>query len=150
MRDTTIDTLSMRSINNRITDQFRDYCKLLGDVVGSGGLIEPSQIHQVYDQNTDGKKAYAKGKIVFRNGMDRLEYLLDHRNQVASVVGVSDADDIFRDRRDLGKIKNYLSKLQTSYDMGDVDLPMQMYISKHDDNIGDLNSLADWQDYIMT
>ena len=66
---------------------------------------------------------YPKGSIAFKNGIDKLEYLLSHREQVAKAIGVS-ADDIFRNRRNVRHMEEYISLMEGKYEFGDVSKKM--------------------------
>ena len=138
----------MRSINNELTYLFKDYSMILNKILGDE-LIGNSQIRQVYSDSDGVFKTYAKGQIAFKNGIDQLKYLLDHRSSVSKLIGVS-SQKIDEDKRDLAKVKEYLNRLRIVCEMGDVKAPLQMYISKYDGNIGGLDSHSDWIDYILT
>lgn len=77
-----------------------------------------------------------------------MQYLLNHRDEVSKVIGV-DSYDIYQSRRDIGKTKENLAKLLSKCELGDSERPVQMYISRHDDNIGGLDSETDWVPYIL-
>ena len=143
-----INRLDMRSINNELTYLFQKYSMVLNKIVGDE-LIGNSQIREIYAEDNGVYKEYSKGQIRFKNGIDTLRYLLDHRASVAKLIGVS-AEEINENKRNLAKVKDYLNKLRGVCEMGDVSSPLQMYISKHDGNIGGLDSSADWIDYILT
>ena len=138
----------MRSINNELTYLFQTYSMVLNKILGDE-LIGSSQIREIYAEQSGVFKEYSKGQIAFKNGIDKLRYLLDHRASVSKLIGVS-AQDINKNKRNLPKVKDYLNKLQGVCEMGDVQHPIQMYISKHDGNIGGLDSHTDWVDYILT
>lgn len=138
----------MRSINNELTYLFQKYSMVLNKIVGDE-LIGNSQIREIYAEDNGVFKEYSKGQIAFKNGIDKLRYLLDHKVRVSSLIGI-DADKIDNDKRELAKVKDYINRLQGVCEMGDVQYPIQMYISKHDDNIGSLDSHTDWVDYILT
>ena len=140
-------SINIHSINNKLSQLFQRYSSTIGKIDGTE-LIGYAQVKQV--QDLEGISIhYGKGKIVARNGMDRLDFLLDHRAEVANAIGVS-SSEIFTNRRDLGKISEYLAKLDMKYDVGSIQDDMQLYISKHDDNVGSLDSQKDWIDYILT
>ena len=40
--------------------------------------------------------------------------------------------------------------MENKYDLGNVDDPLQMFISKHSDNVSQLDCLPDWTDYVIT
>lgn len=101
-------------------------------------------------QDTDGLSVeYAKGQIVVRNAMDKLQFLIDNRKAVGRIIGV-DGVDIYKNRRNIGAISEYLHQLSKSYDLGDQTQDMQIYISKRDSNVENLDSQLDWTDYILT
>ena len=74
-----------------------------------------------------------------KNGVDRLNYLIEHKEAVAEAIGV-DASYIQTNRRDLGKMYQCLAKMDGKYDIGDISSQMQIYISRTDDNIQSLDS----------
>lgn len=45
---------------------------------------------------------------------------------------------------------NFLRILDSKYEIGDPSLDMQMYISRHDGNVSNLDLTMDWIDYILT
>jgi len=104
----------------------------------------------VYSFNGDGTyKEYSKGQVVFKNNLDKIGYIVEHASQMSSLMGISFKE--FNDnKRDLGKMKKYLSILESSREIGNPSLPMQMYISRHDNNVGSTTAHEDWVDYIMT
>ena len=88
---------------------------------------------------------------MFKNGIDSLQYMLDHKESVAKMIGLKGGgSEIFENRRDFGKTSEFLSRMNGAYELGNVDHPMQMYVSKVNGNVSELNSLGNWQDYIMT
>lgn len=143
-----INRLDMRSINNELTKLFQSYSMILNGILGDE-LLGNSQIRKLYSEQNGVFKEYSKGQIAFKNGIDQLRYLLDHKASVSKLIGVSEKD-IDENKRDLAKVKDYLNKLRNVCEMGDVQYPMQMYISRHDGNIGGLDSHSDWVDYILT
>lgn len=92
---------------------------------------------------------YSKWQIKLKGGIDNLKYLLDHRQTISKLIGV-DAEDIDKNKRNLASAKDYLYRLQSNYELGNPQDPIQIYISKHDNNIGSLDSGSDWVDYILT
>ena len=82
---------------------------------------------------------FDKGRIVVKNGVDRLNYLIEHKEAVAEAIGV-DSSYIQTNRRDLGKMYQCLAKMDGKYDIGDISSQMQIYISRTDDNIQSLDS----------
>ena len=50
----------------------------------------------------------------------------------------------------MSKVKDYLNKLQSVCEIGYAQDSMQLYISRHDGNIANLDSSSDWVDYILT
>ena len=147
-KETLINRLDMRSINNELTKLFQTYSMVLNKILGDE-LIGNSQIREIYTEQSGVFKEYSKGQIAFKNGIDKLRYLLDHRARVSKLIGVS-SYDIYNNKRELAKVKEYINRLQGVCEMGDVQYPIQMYISKHDGNIGNLDSHTDWVDYILT
>ena len=65
-------------------------------------------------------KEYSKGQIVFKNGIDHLQYILSHKDMVANLIGV-ESDDIRKNRRKLHKVKDYINRLQSVCEIGDKD-----------------------------
>ena len=143
-----INRLDMRSINNELTYLFQKYSMVLNKIVGDE-LIGNSQIREIYAEDNGVFKEYSKGQIRFKNGIDTLRYLLDHRASVAKLIGVS-AEDIKDNKRELAKVKDYLNRLRGVCEVGDMQSPIQMYISKKDGNIGGLDDHSNWVDYILT
>ena len=143
-------SLSMRTINATVANMFKDYLNILDRVQG-GGLVGNIQTKLVYADEDSTVKEYGKGEIKFKNGIDTLKYLLDNRDSVSKIIGVS-SQDIYNDRRNYTKTKEHLAKLLGSVEMGDANSPMQMYISKMDGNIVgmDGNNQLHWQDMIVT
>jgi hypothetical protein len=118
--------------------------KILGDE-----LISGSQIREMYSNETGVFKEYSKGQIAFKNGIDSLRYLLDHSEKVSSLIGV-ESSEITENKRNLAKVKEYLNRLRGVCEIGNVQDPIQMYISRHDANTESLDSKNDWADYILT
>ena len=112
-------------------------------------LIGNSQIREIYTNYNGVFKEYSKGRIFVKNGINELEYLLSHRKVVSRLIGV-DSAEIWNNKRNLAKVKDYLNKLRNVCEIGSISDPMQIYISKHDGNIANLDSLQDWTDYILT
>jgi len=90
-----------------------------------------------------------KGAIKVKNGVDKFQYLMRHTQKVASDLGL-DANGIYNNRRDFGKISEVLRKMDVMFDLGDVKRQMQLYISKQDNNVSSLDNEDMWVDYIMT
>lgn len=125
-------SLNMRSINNELTALFQRYSMVLNKVTGNE-LIGNSQIREIFTNQDGIYKEYAKGQIKFKHGIDKLRYLLDHRTSVSKIIGVS-SKDINDNKRNIAKVKEYLKRLESAYELGNTDSNMQMYISKHDGN----------------
>lgn len=140
-------TLNLRSINLELTQYFQRYSIALNKIMG-GELFGRTQTRQIKDVNGIPVE-YGKGRIVFKNSIDKLKYLLSHRDQVAEAIGVT-SSEIYSNRRNIQYITKCLSSQEDKFDLGDVGSEMQMYISKHDNNIGNLDSQQDWIDYILT
>ena len=87
--------------------------------------------------------------MLFKNGIDKFKYLLDHRDKVASQIGVT-SDELYKNRRNMKAVIEYMSRLGSKYELGELDSDMQMYISKHDGNQEMLDSNMDWADYLLT
>jgi hypothetical protein len=112
-------------------------------------LIGNSQIRQFYSDPNGVFKEYSKGQIAFKNNIDNLRYLLEHKVSIAELIGVN-VQTINANKRDLAKVKDYLNRLKSVCELGNVHDPIQLYISKHDNNIGSLDLNVDWVDYILT
>lgn len=50
---------------------------------------------------------YDKGDLVFRNGIDKFQYLMENREDVAKSLGKT-AEDIWKNRRDLSFVQQCL------------------------------------------
>ena len=137
----------MRSINLILSELFQRYSIALSKITG-GELIGRTQVKQV--QDIEGVSIpYDKGRIAIRNNIDKLNFLLDHKKEVAEAIGTT-SKDIYSNRRNIGKVTEYLAKMDARYDVGTFQDNMQLYISKYDKNVGILDSQKDWIDYIMT
>lgn len=141
-------SLNMRSINYELTALFQRYSMILNKVTGNE-LIGKSQVREIFTNQDGIYKEYSKGQIKFKNGIDPLRYLLEHRTSVAKLIGVS-SQDINDNKRNIAKVKEYLRRLDNTYEIGNFNDPMQLYISKHDNNTQELDSQFDWVDYILT
>lgn len=86
---------------------------------------------------------------MFKNSIDKFQFLMFHRKEVGEAMGIDPAK-IYKYRRDVGKVHEYLAKQDGRYELGTMNDNMQMYISKYDDNVGSLDQQQDWVDYIMT
>ena len=118
------------------------------DELQGGKTLSFNQVRQI--QDADGISIqYDKGRILFRNGIDKLKFLIGNREMVSKAIGVT-TQNIWRFRRNLGKMNEYLAKVDGRFQLGDSNSIMQMYISKHDENIETLDSQLDWTDYILT
>lgn len=90
-------------------------------------------------QNLNGVPVeYDRGRIVFKNSIDRLKFLLNHKDKVAEIIGTTPGK-IFSNRRNLQKVSQYIAKIDNMYELGNLDYDMQMYISKHSENTGILD-----------
>lgn len=120
----------------------------LNKVNGAGGLFGDSQMREV--QTGDGiSKVYSKGSIVVKDGVEELKFLVDHKENLADFIGVSQVE-IGKNIRNLGKVNEYLSKIRSLYEIGNPLNHMQMHISLRDDNVAELDSQHDWADYVLT
>ena len=122
----------MRSINYELTALFQRYSMILNKVTGNE-LIGKSQVREIFTNQDGIYKEYSKGQIKFKNEIDPLRYLLEHRTSVAKLIGVS-SQDINDNKRNIAKVKEYLRRLDNTYEIGNFNDPMQLYISKHDNN----------------
>jgi len=139
--------LDIRDINFNLTSLFKDYQVSLNRIMGDE-LFGKSQVRQIQDANGVMVK-YGKGTIKVKNSIDRMKFLLSHREQVSEAIGVS-SSELYKNRRQYGKMSQYVRMLDQRYELGDLDLNMQLYISKHDGNTSQLDSTMDWIDYILT
>ena len=105
---------------------------ILNKVTGNE-LIGKSQVREIFTNQDGIYKEYSKGQIKFKNEIDPLRYLLEHRTSVAKLIGVS-SQDISDNKRNIAKVKEYLRRLDNTYEIGNFNDPMQLYISKHDNN----------------
>lgn len=130
-------SMNMRSINYVLSRLFQRYSTALNKITG-GEILGNEQIRQI--QYRGGLyREYDKGQVMFKNNIDKLQFLLDNRNRVADALGVT-ADEIWEGRRDFGRMTEYIARLDGKYDVGEESYNMQMYISKHDNNVGSLDS----------
>ena len=140
-------SMNIKSINSLLTQLFQTYSISLNKITGNA-VFSNNVIREI--QNYDGiAKEYGKGQITFKNGVDKLNYLLDNRERVSKAIGV-DATTIYKNRRNLSLVSQYISMMEGKYELGNSEVNMQMYISKHDDNVQQLDSQSDWIDYILT
>ena len=118
----------MKIINQKLMQKFQNYSEQLDKILGKG-LVEPSQVKQIYENSTNILKQYKKGAMVFKNGIDGLRYLLQHKDIVAKNIGLTSSSvdggkEISDNKRNLGKIKEYLQKMQYMYEIGDSSQPI--------------------------
>ena len=141
-------SINTRSINLVLSQLFQRYQTALGKIAGDG-LVGSCQVKRIL--NAEGVAVpYAKGGIAVRNGIDKLTFLLDHKKEVAEAIGLPSSSEIQDNARDLGKVKGYLSKMDSRYDLGEPGSNMQLFISRKDGNTSPLDFQADWVDYILT
>ena len=114
--------LSMRTINNELTKLFQRYSMTLNKIMGNE-LIGNSQIKEIYTDQNEVFKEYPKGQIEFKNGIDKLRYLLDHKARIAELIGI-DSKTINDNKRNLSKVKEYLNKLDNVCELGAVKDPI--------------------------
>lgn len=140
-------SMNMKSINSLLTQLFQNYSLSLNKITGNA-VFSNNVIREIQDY--DGiSKEYGKGQITFKNGVDKLRYLLKNKERVGKAIGV-DAKEIQKNRRNLGLMSQYIARMDGKYELGDPAAYMQMYISKHDNNVQLLDSQQDWIDYILT
>ena len=140
-------SMNMKSINSLLTQLFQNYSLSLNKITGNA-VFSNNVIREIQDY--DGiSKEYGKGQITFKNGVDKLRYLLKNKERVGKAIGV-DAKEIQKNRRNLGLMSQYIARMDGKYELGDPSAYMQMYISKHDNNVQLLDSQQDWIDYILT
>ena len=139
--------LDLKDINSQLTEQFKEYSISLGRIMGND-LFGNTQVMQIQD-GSGVSIGYDKGTIKVKNSIDKLKYIIEHRGQIADIIGVP-SSEIYRNRRQYGQMTNYIRMLDSKYEIGDPESDMQMYISKHDDNVSQLDSTIDWVDYILT
>jgi hypothetical protein len=92
-------TLDLKGINRQLTEHFRDYSIVLGRIMGND-LFGNTQVLQIQDSNGISI-GYDKGTIKVKNSIDKLRYIIDHRNQVADIIGVP-SSEIYKNRRQYG------------------------------------------------
>ena len=68
-------------------------------------------------------REYPKGQIEFKNGIDKLRYLLEHKTRIAQLIGI-DANAISDNKRNLAKVKEYLNRLDSICELGTVKDPI--------------------------
>lgn len=112
----------MRTINNELTKLFQEYSIILNKIMGVD-LIGNSQIKEIYTEQDGAFKEYSKGQIEFKNGIDKLRYLLDHKTRIAKLIGI-DPKTISDNKRNLAKVKEYLNQLDSVCELGTVQDPM--------------------------
>lgn len=139
--------INIRSINSMLTQLFLRYSIALNKITGNE-VFKKTQTRQLRDSEGIAVP-YAKGNMVVKNDIDKLRFLLDNRSKIAEQLGVQ-SQDIFEGKKSIGEISDFLSKLENTYDLGNLDDNMQLYVSKYDNNIGSLESQKDWVDYILT
>ena len=121
--DTLINRgLSMRTINNELTKMFQRYSMTLNKIMGNK-LIGNSQTREIFSEQNGVFKEYPKGQIEFKNGIDKLRYLLEHKKKIAELIGV-EVGVINDNKRNLAKVKEYLNKLDNVCELGTVKDPM--------------------------
>ena len=103
-------SLNIRSINSRLSKLFQRYSIALNKISGNE-LFGKTQTKQIQDANGVATE-YSKGRIVFRNGIDKLKFLLDNKEVVAEEIGVS-SDTIFSERRNYRKMLEYISRMES-------------------------------------
>lgn len=118
------------------------------DKLNGNYLFGNTPVKQIQDNDGIGVK-YSKGALTFKNKIDPIQYLISNRNQIYQALGIESPSEIYKNRRNANKVYDYLSKLQSKFDIGNFDDDMQMYISKSDGNDHDLNDVDYWADYIM-
>lgn len=140
-------SLNLKSINSLIQDLFKRYSNAV-NIISGGNLIGFTQTMQIQDQFGISKE-YGRGKIVFKNGIDKIEYLIKNRNHVAGKIGI-DANELYKNRRDFGFLQECFQKLDRTFDLGENGKTMQLYISMNDGNTQPLDSKSSWTEYILT
>ena len=140
-------SLNLKSINSLIQDLFKRYSNAV-NIISGGNLIGFTQTRQIQDQFGISIE-YGRGKIVFKNGIDKTEYLIKNRNHVAEKIGI-DANELYKNRRDFGFLQECFQKLDRTFDLGDNGKTMQLYISMNDGNTQPLDSKSSWTEYILT
>ena len=79
-------SMNMKSINSILTQLFQNYSISLNKITGNA-VFSNKVIREI--QNYDGiSREYGKGQITFKNGVDKLRYLLKNRHIVAKAIGV--------------------------------------------------------------
>ena len=139
--------LNIRNINLELSKAFHKYAMVLNRIMGGEMFNASSQMRKL--KQVDGLSIPEfKGAVKVKNGVDKFQYLMRHTQKVASDLGLN-RNDIYRNRRDFGKISEVLRKMDVLFDLGDVNQEMQLYISKQDNNVSSLDNEDMWVDYIM-
>ena len=76
---------NIRDINNVLHNLFRRY-SIAVNKLNEYDLFGNIPIKQTLYENGIGVK-YSKGSITFRNGIDDIQYIIDNRNQIYSILG---------------------------------------------------------------
>lgn len=100
--------LDIRDINFNLTSLFKEYQISLNRIMGDE-LFGKSQVRQIQDANGVMIK-YGKGTIKVKNSIDRMKFLLSHREQVSEAIGVS-SSELYKNRRQYGKMSQYVRML---------------------------------------
>ena len=100
--------LDIRDINFNLTSLFKDYQISLNRIMGDE-LFGKSQVRQIQYANGVMVK-YGKGTIKVKNSIDRMKFLLSHREQVSEAIGVS-SSELYKNRRQYGKMSQYVRML---------------------------------------
>jgi hypothetical protein len=70
---------------------------------------------------------------VFSNGISPLRFLIEHREWVASLLGIT-PQEITSNLRDKGRTDEILDRLGRMVQLGDSSKQLQMFISRIDNN----------------
>ena len=116
-RGGALTSFNKRSINLMLTQLFQRYSIALNKATGGKlfGATSTRQLQDVFGIPIQ----YEKGSMVFKNSIDKLDYLLKNRQLVSQAIGVS-ATDINQNRRNLNKLNQYLALQDMKYDLGNV------------------------------
>ena len=142
-------TLDIRGINYQLTRRYQRLAMAYDRIYGGDTIESNKVIRQSKNIKTGEKIEYPQGRILFKNGIDKIQFLLDHRSELAETLGF-DTKEIYDRRRDIGFVNQVMAKLESVYELGDSSKIPQMYISLHDSNTENLDSISDWSQYLMT
>ena len=86
-------SLDLKSMNYILTRLWQRVAMVYDKVNGSE-ILGNSLVKMVQDLSTSQKIEYPKGRIVVKNGIDKVQYLIDHRAELAKTLQVQ-ASEIY-------------------------------------------------------